>query len=304
MPLNNVPPVFRGDVQSWATQLVEYLRNQNEAQRYRAPQPVLLSHLVGEDGAKAAVDGMLMYEPVIGRVSFARAGGWENIPSLDSDNSFNGHQFINDEGFGQLAWLEPNNTAAPKKVRIEWLSGTDFPQVAINPGNPTSNAWDDSYALRYSYDSKQWTIGAFGQVNWRGARIVTGNFNGNWANTDEAFLILQSGTVRLRVLGNGDVRNQNNSYGGISDAQLKENIEDASSKLSDVSQLRVVNFNLIGDDIKQIGLVAQEVEQVFPSLVTQDESGYKGVKYSVLVPILIKALQELTKRVEALEGQP
>ena len=36
-----------------------------------------------------------------------------------------------------------------------------------------------------------------------------------------------------------------------------------------------------------------ELEQIFPSLVEEDENGIKGVKYSVFVPIIIKALQEL-----------
>jgi hypothetical protein len=72
-------------------------------------------------------------------------------------------------------------------------------------------------------------------------------------------------------------------------------------------QVRIVNYNLISDpELKQIGVVAQELEKVFPGLVDEhidkDEEGNlldtttKSVKMSVFVPILIKAVQELNER--------
>ena len=113
----------------------------------------------------------------------------------------------------------------------------------------------------------------------------------------------------FRVKGDGDVQNTNNSYGAISDQTLKENIVDATDKLADINQVQVRNYNFIGSDYKQIGVIAQELEAIFPNLVKTDDEGIKSVKYSVLVPILVKALQEaddkidaLTARVEALEG--
>jgi hypothetical protein len=111
---------------------------------------------------------------------------------------------------------------------------------------------------------------------------------------------------------NGNLRNFNNSYGSTSDERLKENIIDATPKLEGIKQLKVKNFNFIGNELKQIGLIAQEVEQIFPGLVeeTKDPSSdgtegaiaYKSIKYSVLVPMLIKAIQELEARVATLEG--
>ena len=111
------------------------------------------------------------------------------------------------------------------------------------------------------------------------------------------------------VFGNGNVQNTNNSYGAISDVKLKENIVDATPKLADLMQVKVRNYNLIGDTTKQIGVVAQELETVFPALVDvtpdTDVEGNdlgttsKAVKYSVFVPMLIKAIQELKAIVDA-----
>jgi hypothetical protein len=107
----------------------------------------------------------------------------------------------------------------------------------------------------------------------------------------------------FRVQADGNALNYNNSYGALSDASIKENIVDATPKLNALKQVRVVNFNRIGDpDNKQIGMVAQELELIWPKLVSQDQDGIKSIKYSVLVPILIKAVQELAAKVEALEA--
>jgi len=65
----------------------------------------------------------------------------------------------------------------------------------------------------------------------------------------------------------GDILNSAGVYGTISDEKVKDNIRDATAKLSDILKLKVRNFNLIGSDLKQIGLVAQEMETVFPGLV-------------------------------------
>jgi len=115
--------------------------------------------------------------------------------------------------------------------------------------------------------------------------------------------------VTFKVLGNGNVLNSNNSYGSLSDIKLKENIVDATPKLANLMQVKVRNYNLINSTIKQIGVVAQELETVFPSMIDEtpdkDNEGNdlgtttKSVKYSVFVPMLIKAIQELKTEFDA-----
>lgn len=110
-------------------------------------------------------------------------------------------------------------------------------------------------------------------------------------------------SLNFLVRGNGNVLNTNNSYGSLSDHRIKENIVDATPKLENLKQVRVVNFNLIGDEQKQIGVVAQELEQVFPGMVEEDQEGIKAVKYSVFVPMLIKAIQEQQQMIETLQAE-
>jgi hypothetical protein len=121
-------------------------------------------------------------------------------------------------------------------------------------------------------------------------------------------------TLRFNVDSRGNVTNSNNSYGAISDVKLKENIVDATPKLADLLKVQVRNYNLKSDPtVKQLGVVAQELETVFPAMVEEtpdtDEKGNslgtftKSVKYSVFVPMLVKAIQELSAQVTTLQSQ-
>jgi hypothetical protein len=132
----------------------------------------------------------------------------------------------------------------------------------------------------------------------RAARNTTnGTFNAIGYYNDGA------GAYKFIVADSGNVTNANNSYGAISDVKLKENIVDATPKLADLMQVKVRQYNLKSDPShKQLGVIAQELEAVFPSMIEEtpdrDAEGNelstktKAVKYSVFVPMLIKAMQE------------
>ena len=114
---------------------------------------------------------------------------------------------------------------------------------------------------------------------------------------------------------NGDVDSDTNSYGGISDIKLKENIVDANSQWDDIKNIKVRNFNFKDNPSqKMLGVVAQEVETVSAGLVKDcpDENitspgpegtSTKSVKYSILYMKAIKALQEAQTRIETLEAK-
>jgi len=103
----------------------------------------------------------------------------------------------------------------------------------------------------------------------------------------------------------------NGAFQQLSDGNLKKNIERTrNGYLEDLNRLRVVKYNWKSQedgDPKELGLVAQEVENIFPGLVSEmdseTENSSKGIKTSVLPYMLIKALQEATLRIETLEAK-
>ena len=136
--------------------------------------------------------------------------------------------------------------------------------------------------------------------------------SGNAAGTTDSIYVgvrsatnTTNGTAVYRVYTNG-------TYATISDANQKKNIETTrDGYLEDLNRLRVVKYNWneqTDSQPKELGLIAQEVEEVFPGLVTaisesSEESKFKGIKTSVLPYMLLKALQEATTRIETLEAE-
>jgi hypothetical protein len=125
-----------------------------------------------------------------------------------------------------------------------------------------------------------------------------------------------NGTTSFVVYTNGNVVNTNGSYTTLSDVRLKENIVDAGSQWDDLKAIRIRNWNFkeeTGHEThRQIGPIAQELEQVCPGLVfdtpDRDADGNKtgevtkGVNQSVLYMKAVKALQEAMERIEQLEA--
>jgi len=114
-------------------------------------------------------------------------------------------------------------------------------------------------------------------------------------NTASKFIYAEDNTEsKFIVYSSGDVVNRNDSYGSFSDISLKENVVDCTPKLSDLLSCQVRHYNLKTktQNDKHIGLVSQELENIFPGLVGEGE-GLKYIKYSLFIPMLIKALQEV-----------
>ena len=87
-----------------------------------------------------------------------------------------------------------------------------------------------------------------------------------------------------------------------SDERLKTNVNTVSDSLQVVDRLRGVSFDRIDTGIKDYGVIAQELEQVLPTLVHEDMDGYKSVSYNSIVGILIEAIKELRQEVKELKN--
>ena len=147
--------------------------------------------------------------------------------------------------------------------------------------------------------------------------LVFSNFSSS-TNFTEKVRITGSGNVgigctlpqyKLHVIGDiassGTVRTTNTLVTGAitacSDIRFKKQITPLQNSLENILQLQGVNYfwktkefpDRYFNEINQIGLIAQEVEKIFPELVVTNIDGYKSVDYSKLTPILVEAIKEL-----------
>jgi len=82
-------------------------------------------------------------------------------------------------------------------------------------------------------------------------------------------------------------------YNSSSDARLKNGIETIKSALATVEALRGVTFTWNESNAPAVGMIAQEVKEILPEIVTEDDKGYLGIKYTNMIGILVEAIKEL-----------
>ena len=86
-------------------------------------------------------------------------------------------------------------------------------------------------------------------------------------------------------------------------ARYKENIQPIENSLSKVIQLNPVEYDWKRDGKHDLGLIAEEVYEILPDLVSKEGRWVQGISYSRLTAVLIGAVKELAARVEELENK-
>ena len=132
----------------------------------------------------------------------------------------------------------------------------------------------------------------------------------------DAFTMLQDGTIGIKTASpdntyvmdvNGHLRVTN--FTNTSDSRFKTNVVTIDSKksLDNINKLNPIYYEWVDEkkddwgDEKQIGLIAQEVKDIIPEVVSTDNSGYHSISYNKLVTTLIGAVQEQQKEIDELK---
>ena len=148
---------------------------------------------------------------------------------------------------------------------------------------------------------------------WRSAlSFWVNNVTSGSESTDaiqEAMRINSDGNVGIGTTAPGSykLRVQGDVYisGTLTEASslaIKENIETYSPSLEKINKMRPVRFNKKKSKKKEVGLVAEELAEMFPELVETDEKGNAvGVNYSRAVAVLLHGFKELYKEVKELK---
>jgi hypothetical protein len=198
---------------------------------------------------------------------------------------------------------------------LTWNAGSASERMRITSGGYTKMTTDGTYwnasgyhEMRQTVTNNLITLFTNSSASPYGINLYFTAASPN--NTTNYFLTGGDNTNdKFFIYSNGSMVNRTGTYGTISDVKYKENIVDATSKLEDISKLKVRNFNFKGDSTKQLGFIAQEFEEVFPNMIDiskeSGESGetYKAIKTSVLVPMLVKAIQELKAELDTLKNK-
>ena len=127
--------------------------------------------------------------------------------------------------------------------------------------------------------------------------------NGTYAKRSDAFKVMANGDTTVSndlTLGNdltvgGDVVVS-------SDARLKANIVSLGSTLAKLLLIDGKTYTMKKDGKQKIGVLAQDIQKVFPELVTTGDKDMLAVNYQGLVPVLINAIKEQDNKISRLES--
>jgi len=221
-----------------------------------------------------------------------------------------------------LLTFSPNTNQLNATLRLKRVTendGFEAPVMITSPSTQTlyldGNEIDSNSPLYINQNSNEETY-----INPSGGQTGIGTSNPEGAltiKTTEAGLGLQRdfGIWWIDPTSNGVVNFFKNtdllayfSYdnGGdwiaVSDRHLKENIHPLSPAMDKINKLNLYSYSFIHDSFsrKDIGVIAQELEEVFPEAVTNANDQY-GVSYDQLTVIGIKGIQEQETRLEQME---
>ena len=138
---------------------------------------------------------------------------------------------------------------------------------------------------------KQFVTNISNQVVWVYKRLASGMTVITIADQKKNVLI------PLDLYVNGSIFNP-------SDENLKTNISPLSSeKINSLLNLTSVEFEYKSDLHKKhhLGFIAQDVEKIFPELVSSDVMGYKTVNYIELIPVILSKMQSMQEEINELK---
>ena len=176
-------------------------------------------------------------------------------------------------------------------------------------GYQTTASGNSSTAIGKNTIASDFGSLVIGQYNLSGSTVTNSATEANYANT--AFVIgngtasnAKSDAFKVMVNGNTIVGNDLTVSGDVvvsSDARLKANIVSLGSTLAKLLLIDGKTYTMKKDGKQKIGVLAQDIQKVFPELVTTDDKDMLAVNYQGLVPVLINALKEQDDKISRLE---
>jgi hypothetical protein len=177
-------------------------------------------------------------------------------------------------------------------------TASGYSSTAMGYGTTASGAF--STAMGFDTTASDFGSTVIGQFNSSGSTVTN---SATAYDADNTAFVIGNGTASnaksdaFKVMFNGDatVSNDLTVSGDVvvsSDARLKANIVSLGSTLSRLLLIDGKTYTMIKDGKQKIGVLAQDIREVFPELVTEDANEMLAVNYQGLVPVLINALKE------------
>lgn len=202
-----------------------------------------------------------------------------------------------DQTASEIVALVADQTIAPSEIDME-----DNEKIKLGTGDDLEIYHDGSHSFIKDAGTGTLRIEAseVGILSADGSETMA-----QFVENGAASLRYDNSTKLETVTGGVSVTGDMTASGNVtaySDAKLKTEIHTINDALGIVGKLRGVNYKWLSNGQSDIGVIAQEVEEVIPEVVKETEDGTKTVDYSRIVSVLINAVNELKQEVDELKG--
>ncbi|MEM9896135.1 MAG: tail fiber domain-containing protein [Bacteroidota bacterium] len=219
---------------------------------------------------------------------------------------------LNESGAGGLELSNNNGNIG------SIITGNGTADFFDNVGFPTINIVGELATIGLSTGNNDEQIDLRASGISAGSNSFVDGFNLNYDAINGPLLeFYNGGNLNIFLNGtNGDIAAEGQIFGTTlasldgsvqtSDLRLKKNISSIDNSLENVLKMRAVSYQWKDENLsarKQIGVIAQEVEQIYPEFVHTDDEGQKAVNYAQMSSVLIEAIKELNAKIKALEKE-
>ena len=193
---------------------------------------------------------------------------------------------------GKVRFNMMNNVINGDRGYKDWIlmdtySGSDVPYVTAF--GITKGSSIRAYLMQGAKNGKAWDRTA---EIWHSA-----NFNPATKLNTSGGTISGALTVTGQILSNADVV-------AYSDARFKTNLQVIDNPINKILSINGYKYDMLGvDNSRQVGVIAQEIEQILPEAVFEDQNGHLGVRYTNLIPLLIEGFKQQQKEIQLLKRQ-
>lgn len=257
----------------------------------------------GTSGTSVALKGSVTIPTDLGSIAAELVG---DLYIVLTSGSYGGKNFS--AGDGALWTGSVWENVGPIRG-IQGITGATGAPGAQGTSGATGTPGAQGIQGKEGITGSQGTIGSQGTVGTQGVQGPIGpstQINATEDTTSNLFpvMVLAAGTNQSAKITSSKLAfNATTGYltaigfSAISDSRLKTNVESLSGAecLEIITKLNPVSFDWIESGKSTFGLIAQELEQIESKLVV-DSGEYKSVEYTAIIPILIKAIQELVSK--------
>ena len=188
---------------------------------------------------------------------------------------------------------------SPQKIQLDSYLGCVYCRM-LNITSSNTEEWEPTLFSVMQSDT-------FDKTHLNAEVSIRGDLTVKDGKSDEApnkGNITAEGTITAgkNITASGTVEAQ--SFNATSDKRLKENIVKYSPNKS-ILDLPIYSYNFISDEkkTKKIGCLAQDLKEICPEIVKEDDKGYLSIEESKIVYLLLDEIKKLKKRVDELEAR-